>query len=118
MKRRGFLKLLVLGLGSVAILSIRRWNGGEDLPAASFFVAGVRFNTLSEDIAAGDRVEIKRESWRGERSYGIYAKNGERIGYVPRTLISSIDSPDNHNWLLESVDRHTVPWRQYKITRC
>ena len=118
MKRRGFLNLLGLSLGSVAILPFRLWLKNGDLPLeCSFFVAGVRFNSMFGVVAEGDRVVIKRQSWHGEISYAIYIENGQRIGFVPQSLIPTINNLEDHFWQMESVDHYSVPWKRYKITR-
>lgn len=117
MKRRRFLRLLGLGLGSIAILPFRHLRKDKDLPEVRpFYVAGVRFHSTPHRVETGDHVVIKRESWSGERCYGIYTESKQRIGYVPRKLVPSFDNLDDRNWRLECVNRYTVPWKRYKIT--
>jgi hypothetical protein len=117
MKRRQFLRLLGLGLGSIAILPFRYWGKSKDLlEVQPFYVAGVRFHSTPQMAETGDHVVIKKESWRGERCYGIYTESEQRLGYVPRKLIPFFDNLADRNWRLECVNRYTVPWKRYKIT--
>ncbi len=111
-KRRTVLKLLAAS--GLARWLLRQGSVDADTQVRSFFVAGSRFNALPE-VRPGDPVVIRPESWRGEPCYGVYTEAGQRIGFVPRSLVSRFTPDPRAGWRVAAVDRHAVPWKRYRV---
>ena len=117
MRRRDFLQLITFYYGFLASrFPIRRKLASDPPGKNSFLVAGARFSKLTEELKSGDRVMIKAEVFRKQQCYGVFTVGGQRIGYVPRTLISSLNKTQIVESHISSVDQHAVPWKRYEVT--
>jgi hypothetical protein len=117
MRRRDFMQLIAFYYGFLASSFPIRPKAAGHLPdRSSFLVAGARFSKLTEALRSGDRVVIEAEVFRQQRCYGVFTVAGQRIGYVPRTLIPSLNKCQVVESYLSSVDQHAVPWKRYEVT--
>jgi hypothetical protein len=116
MHRRHFLNLIPACC--IVSASCTRKNHGlkADVRKRSFFVAGARFCKLTGELKPGDSVKIKPAVFKGEPCYEIFNLKNERIGYVPRALVSSLGNSRIIDSYVANVDPHAVLWKRYKIT--
>src|SRR5213079_1623648 len=111
--RRTFIKGLALALPAIGFQrgAARAANAAE----VSFYVAGTRFHPLRHTLLIGDPVAIVEGVFRGERSYAIYSRQGEQIGYVPRRLVSVVQEFRTTTGRVLSADIYAVPWQRYCV---
>lgn len=113
--RRAFLQLMIVAAG---LVGLRNWSLGKKIKlnqAFTFYVAGVRFSSLSERLNVGSYVRIVPEMWKQEQCYAIHSDAGQRIGYVPRKVISTVEALVSPKWIITEVNRNALPWKRYKI---
>lgn len=116
MDRRRLLKLIAIGGGLLGErLLIHPGIATERLDARSFYAAGVRFHKISRELRSGDFLSVSMESFEGRTCYGILTADGEKIGYLPRTLLPYLDNRRVVECRVLSVNRDTVPWKRYRI---
>jgi hypothetical protein len=82
----------------------------------TFFVAGARFYKHAFGVSTGDRVVIKPAIFRNQRSLEVLTVRNERIGYVPRSLVSLLSECEIIESYISSSNKHTVPWKRYAVT--
>lgn len=116
MNRRRVLAITLTGGLSAVLaappLSISHRGTGQ----RSFFVAGVRYQTILDPPAPGTSVRLIRAEWRGEPCLEVHALGGVRLGYVPRSVLSTVLDMDVQDAHLIAVDRDAVPWKRYQVT--
>jgi hypothetical protein len=116
MNRRRVLAMTITGGLGLAMpttgVSIPRLDRGR----RAFFVAGVRYHTISKMPATGDPVRLVRVVWRGEPSLEVRTMAGARIGFVPRSMLSAVGAMDIRDSRLSAVDRDAVSWKRYEVT--
>lgn len=114
-RRRMLAMTITAGLGLAVTttgVSIPRQVRGR----RAFFVAGVRFHTISKMLATGAPVRLVRVVWRGEPCLEVRTIDGARIGFVPRSMLSAVGAMDIQDSRLSTVDRDAVPWKRYEVT--
>jgi hypothetical protein len=116
MNRRHFLNLVPACMAVTA--SCTRNKGGirAGVRKKSFYVAGVRFCKITEELKAGEPLKIKEAVFAGEPCYEIFSLRNERVGYVPRALVSSLRNTEIIDSYVANVDPHAVLWKRYKVT--
>lgn len=82
----------------------------------TFFVAGARFYKRAFDVSTGDPVMIKPAMFGKERCLEVLTMSNERIGYVPRSLVSKLDEAHIIESYISSSNTHAVPWKRYAVT--
>lgn len=111
--RRTFIKGLALALPAIGFQrsAVLAASSAEQ----SFYVAGTRFHPLRHALVIGDPVTIVEGLFRGERCYAIYSRQGEKIGYVPRRLVSVVRELRTTTGQVLSADIYAVPWQRYRV---
>jgi hypothetical protein len=116
MYRRDFLKSAALAVGLLFGLGATR-DDQDVLPRKLiFYVAGGRFYTMKSALKAGDRVDVMRESFKGEVCYGVYNSSGQKIGYVPQGMVPSLDNVRMLDAKVLSARPYAVPWLRYRVS--
>lgn len=113
--RRAFLKFMIVAAGAMGLPNwslVQKTKRNHDF---SFYVAGVRFNSSSEHPNVGSCVRIVPEMWNQQQSYAIHSESGQRIGYLPRKMIPSLQGLTGRQWQVASVNLNGLPWKRYKI---
>ena len=82
----------------------------------SFFVAGARFYKHAFEVSTGDRVVIRPTIFRNERSFEVLTMRNERLGYVPRSLVSLLSECQIIESYISASNKHAVPWKRYAVT--
>jgi hypothetical protein len=113
MKRRSFLRVLATAALGVPRLGRGR-QGHEEIRV---LVAGVRYSSAEALSRAqpGERVELRRASFRGSTAYAIYAGT-RKIGFVPRTALPAMEGKRVSNAYVSRSDTHAVPWKRLEVT--
>jgi len=108
--------LALLGLPTLISFAGSSHKGPRYSRSISFFVAGVRFHHTALVPVAGDRVILKPTTWRKQPCCEVWSTHGELLGYVPRQALNDILNSDSYNpWILQQVNRDTVPWKWYRV---
>ena len=79
-------------------------------------MAGARFCKLRRQLKSREVVKIVKSKFEGETCYQIVTSKNERIGYVPRRLVSFLDNSTIVESYIASLNPHAVPWKQYQVT--
>lgn len=116
MHRRHFLNLVPACFVVAASCTRNKRGLRAELRKKSFFVAGARFCQITEELKPGEPVKIKAAVFEGEPCYEIFSLRNERVGYVPRALISSLHNSQIIDSYIANVDPHAVLWKRYKVT--
>ena len=112
--RRKFVSVLALATAAVGV----KWPfKKEHLRLNWFYVAGVRYNPVQRPPKTNERVVLRRNYWHGSLCYEVRTEADERIGYVPRRCLGSVEPAENEEWYVSAVNRRGVPWKHYKIAR-
>jgi hypothetical protein len=111
--RRSFIKTLTLTLSALSSQPSVAFAATD--PKVLFYVAGTRFHRLRHAPVIGERVAIVEAVFRGERCYGIYSRQGERLGYVPYHLISAVQAFGTSVGRVVLADTSAVPWQRYRV---
>ena len=82
----------------------------------SFFVAGVRYQTIPEPPAPWAPVRLVPAAWRGAPCLEVRTLGDVRLGFVPRSALSAVVGMDVRDARLSVVDRDAVPWKRYQVT--
>ena len=114
MRRRSVLGLgLTVGIG--AATGMRRFVRAPT-ERWSFFVAGVRYQTVVDVPTTNAVVHLERQTWHGETCLEVRTAAGVRLGYVPRAMLRRLHWSDIVEARLSLVDPHAVPWKRYAVT--
>lgn len=118
MRRRHFLGLLGIG---ISLVLARKWGlsrkGSGPRPSCyTFHAAGVRFNETTAQLTEGDPIEVRRERFEGETCFGLFNRQGERLGYVPKTLVRNLEGKPIRRAFLQEVRPFAVPWERLRVT--
>jgi hypothetical protein len=79
-----------------------------------FYVAGARFHNTNRPSKTGENVSIGRETFEGKVCYGVYNQDGTRIGYVPKEMVSILETRSIIKAQVISTREFGVPWHRYK----
>ena len=113
MRRRDFLKILPL------ICWTPRSPLGQELDSTAceihFYLAGARYYKPHRPIRSGQLVNIEREIFENKTCFGILDEAGDKIGYVPKDLISVLEHKSILDSRISSVHEFALPWRRYRV---
>lgn len=115
MRRRTFIGVLTTAVfyDTNRLPKPERTERGEEV---TFFVAGVRFS--SERVLAGsvegERIWLRRDSFRGEDRYAVYGHAG-RLGFVPRRFLPWIQGRHVVKAQLSRYDSYAPPWKRVQV---
>jgi hypothetical protein len=113
MWRRDFLKILPL------ICWAPYGSQGQDQYSSAceihFYLAGARYYKPRRPIKAGQLVSIVQEAFENKACFGILDEAGDRIGYVPKDLISVLEHKHILDSRISSVHEFALPWRRYRV---
>ena len=116
MHRREVFKYLAALFAFSSSCSPTRRDPVTLLDERTFFVAGARFYKRALDVSTGDRVAIKPAMFGRERCLEVLTMSNERIGYVPRALVSKLNDAHIVESYISSSNTHAVPWKRYAVT--
>jgi hypothetical protein len=80
-----------------------------------FYIAGTRFYKTDRSAKTGEDVSIRRETFEGEVCYGVYNQDGSQIGYVPKEIVSILETRGIVKARVISTREFGVPWHRYKV---
>ena len=116
MHRREIFKFIAALLAFPSSYSQTRRGPNTVFDERTFFVAGARFYKRAFEVSTGDRVRIKPAIFRNERCLEVLTIKNERIGYVPRSLVSMLSECQIIESYISSANKHAVPWKRYAVT--
>jgi len=116
MHRREVFKFIVGFFAFSSGCSQTRRDPATVFDERTFFVAGARFYKRAVDVSNGDPVTIKPAMFGKERCLEVLTMSNERIGYVPRSLVSKLNESQIIASYISSSNKHAVPWKRYAVT--
>jgi len=116
MHRRELFKFIAALFAFSAGCSQTRRGPDTVFDERTFFVAGARFYKRAFEVSTGDRVRIKPATFRNEPCLEVLTMRNDRIGYVPRSLVSMINESQIVESYISSSNKHAVPWKRYAVT--
>ena len=113
MWRRDFLKILPLICWAPG--SSLRQDQDSSAREIRFYLAGAKYYKPSRPIRSGQLVNIVREAFENKTCFGILDEAGDRIGYVPKHLVSLLEHESIRDSRISSVHEFALPWRRYRV---
>ncbi len=90
-------------------------SSGRQAQTVVFYVAGGRFYKIPASAKEGDLVRVSRERLKGEICYGVHSTTGQRMGYVPKDMVSILEGQRIVDARIIFARRFGVPWRRCRV---